>query len=246
MAERRPVVIIPARFSQSASALRFRAEVAARVLVEAVYRAGGEPLLMHPHAPGGQADVVEVRDRLAIADGVLLPGGGDLDPRWAGQRPHPSQYDVDVEQDAFDLAVAHVALADDLPLLAICRGTQVVNVALGGDVVQDMEATVGHHQHRTHRVKAEPGSVLGKATGPDLTVSCYHHQCLGRVADELEVVARAEDGVIEGVEMPGRQAWFVGVQWHPEDTADRDPSQAGLFVAFVAAARKGHEQFPPG
>ncbi len=228
---RRPVILVPARFSESASALRYRAEVGARTLVEAVYRAGGEPLLMHP--AGVRA---EVRARLAIADGVLLPGGGDLDSRWTGGPAHPSLYDVDVDQDAFDLAVADAVLDSGRPLLAICRGAQVVNVVLGGGLTPDLAETTGDHRHRRHRVEVAPGSELGRVMGTDVTVSCYHHQCLGRLGTGLEVVARAADGVAEAVELPARAGWFAGVQWHPEDTAGADPAQAALFAAFVAAA----------
>lgn len=234
--QHRPLILIPARFSDSASALRHRAEVAARALVESVYRAGGEPLLMHPHAPNGRADSAEIRQRLAIADGVLLPGGGDLDPAWSGQPPHPRQYDVDVEQDAFDLAVAHSVLESSLPLLAICRGVQAVNVALGGDTVQDMDEHGGHHRHRVHDLAVEPDSRLARSCGRGVSASCYHHQCIDRLGEGLAVTARAEDGVVEAVELPGRRTWFLGVQWHPEDTAATDPVQAALFDAFVSAA----------
>jgi putative glutamine amidotransferase len=236
MAEPRPLILVPARFSATASALRYRAEVGARALLEAVYEAGGEPLLMHPHAPGGRADVSAVASRLSVAHGVLLPRGGDLHPSWAGQRSHPSEYDVDVEQDAFDLAVAARALRTGLPLLAICRGTQVVNVMLGGDVVQDMASAGGEHRHRTHRIAVAPGTLLASIAGDTLAVSCYHHQCLGRLGDGLTVVAEADDGVPEAVESPAAHGWFLGVQWHPEDTA-ADSGQAALFAAFVAAAR---------
>jgi putative glutamine amidotransferase len=249
---RRPIVLIPARFSDSASALRYRAEVGARALVEAVFRAGGEPLLLHPHAPGGVADLDEVRARLAVADAVLLPGGGDLDSSWAGQDPDPSEYDVDIEQDAFDLALARAALETELPLLAICRGLEVVNVALGGDLVQDMAASgKGEHRHLVHQVDLTPGSAIagiaakvrapGLATdseGPQVTASCYHHQCVSELAPELAVTARASDGVVEAVEFPERQGWFVGVQWHPEDTFRTDPVQLALFCAFVDAAAR--------
>ncbi len=235
-ARHRPLILIPSRFSDSASALRYRAEVGARALVEAIFQAGGEPLLMHPHAPGGQADLGDVRDRLAVADAILLPGGGDLDPSWSGQNPHPSQYDVDLEQDAFDLAVAHVALESDLPLLAVCRGAQAVNVALGGDTVQDMDERGGHHRHRVHDIAIETDSLLAEACGPRVIASCYHHQCIDRLGDGLFCTARAEDGVIEAIEMPGRRGWFLGTQWHPEDTAATDPAQAALFSAFVSAA----------
>ena len=131
-ATRRPLIVIPARFSPNATALRFEAEVTARALAQAVFAAGGEPVVLHPYAPDLEIDVDAVRERIWFADGVLLPGGGDVAARWSGQQPHPTQYGVDEEQDAFDLALARVALADYLPLLAICRGTQIVNVALGG------------------------------------------------------------------------------------------------------------------
>jgi putative glutamine amidotransferase len=236
--DHRPLILIPSRFSDSASALRYRAEVGARALIEAVFAAGGEPLLMHPHAPGGRADLGEVRDRLAVADAILLPGGGDLDSSWSRQNPHPSQYDVDLEQDAFDLAVARVALESGLPLLAICRGAQAVSVALGGDTVQDMDERGGHHRHRVHDIAIESDSLLAKACGTSIIASCYHHQCINRLGDGLVATARAEDGVLEAIELPGRSGWFLGTQWHPEDTAATDPAQAALFAAFVSAASR--------
>jgi putative glutamine amidotransferase len=230
MAERRPVIAIPARFSRGASALRFAAEVAAAKLVQAVYDAGGEPVVLHPEAGPDDA----VRDRLWLADGILLPGGGDLAAHWSGQAAHPRQYDVDEVQDAFDLAVARVALADRIPLLAVCRGAQVVNVARGGDLVQDLAETLGaDHRHVVHTV-ALAVDWLGTR---ELTVSCYHHQGIGRLGAGLRAAGHAEDGTIEAITLDGHQGWFLGVQWHPEDTAATDPRQAGLFAHLVAAAR---------
>ncbi|WP_370287726.1 gamma-glutamyl-gamma-aminobutyrate hydrolase family protein [Nocardioides sp.] len=240
----RPRIVIPARFSASASALRYGAEVTSRTLVTAVFAAGGEPLVIHPHAPGGVADPDDVAARLALADGVLLPGGGDLAARWTGQQPHPTLYDVDEEQDAFDLAVAAVALERGLPLLAVCRGLQVVNAHRGGRVVQDMDTELGdgpdagrHHRHRRHDVTVTAGSALAAVVGERVAVSCYHHQCLADLGAGLRVVARAEDDVVEAVDLPGHPGWFLGVQWHPEDTWDTDPAQLALFRALVDAAR---------
>lgn len=233
MPEPRPLIAVPARFSATASALRYRAEVVPAALMECVYEAGGEPLAVHP-GPEHDSDEV-IAARLRWADGVLLPGGGDLAPHWSGQAPHPSLYDVDVRQDAFDLGVARVVLACDLPLLAVCRGLHVVNVVLGGDLVQDMAET--HHRHRRHEVALAAGSAMAAVAGPRLVVSCYHHQSLGRLGDGLRVVGHAEDGVVEAVELPGRAGWFVGTQWHPEDTALADPAQLGLFEALIDAAR---------
>lgn len=237
---RRPRIVIPARFAATTSALRYAADVTARALVEGVYAAGGEPLVVHPHAPAGRADDDEVAARLTVADGVLLPGGGDLAAHWTGQQPHPALYDVDDEQDAFDLAVARVCLEQGIPLLAVCRGLQVVNALRGGRVVQDMAETYGaarHHQHRRHIVAVEPDTVLADVTGEKVDVSCYHHQCIEELGAGMEVVARAEDGVIEGVGIPGASRWFLGVQWHPEDTWASDPQQLAVFEALVAAAR---------
>lgn len=233
---RRPLIVIPARFSRSASALRFGAEVSARALIEAVYAAGGEPVMIHPSAPGSVVDPAGVRQRIGFADGVLLPGGGDVSDRWSGCGAHASLYDVDEEQDAFDLAVAEVALADRLPMLSICRGTQVVNVALGGSLVADMDETVGDHRGRVRDIEVDPDSCLGQVLGRRATISCFHHQCIDRLADPLRVAARADDGVIEAVIVDG-QASYLGVQWHPEDTAADDPLQAGLFGWLVARAQ---------
>ena len=105
---RRPLIVIPARFSPGATALRYEAEVTARALVVAVFAAGGEPVVVHPYAPDHEVDVDAARERIWFADGVLLPGGGDVAASWFGQQPHPTQYGVDEEQDAFDLAVTHV------------------------------------------------------------------------------------------------------------------------------------------
>lgn len=236
MSRRRPLIAIPARFSESASALRYRAEVLPRTLIAAVHAAGGEPLAMHPV---GDADVAE---RLAFADGIVLPGGGDLDARWSGQETHPTLYDVDVEQDEFDLAVARHALATGIPLLAICRGLQVVNVARGGDLLQDMADSTGNHRNVTHPVKIDAGSLLHATIGPEVSVSCFHHQSLGRLGDAMMPVAVADDGTTEAVEISGAAGWFLGLQWHPEDSAATDSAQAAIFAAHVRAAADGQPE----
>lgn len=238
MLTRRPLIAIPARFSEGATALRFAAEVMARALVEAVYAAGGEPVAIHPSAPNAVIDVGGARDRLWFADGVLLPGGGDMAARWSNQQPHASQYGVDEEQDAFDLAVARAALADRLPLLAICRGNQLVNVALGGDLVQDMADTTGAHLHRVHELDVALDSPLGKIVGHQTTISCYHHQCIATLGSGLVPAAYSADGVIEAATLEDHDGWYLGVQWHPEDTAATDPVQAAVFARFVQAARE--------
>jgi putative glutamine amidotransferase len=239
---RRPRIVLPARFSRSASALRYGADVTARQLAEAVWDAGGEPLMLHPHAPEGVADPVEVADRLEIADGVLLPGGGDLAAHWTGQAPHATLYDVDEEQDAFDLAVARLALDRGLPLLAVCRGLQVVNAVQGGTLVQDMDELYGegrHHRNHAHVVSVEAGSELADVVGEKVEVSCFHHQCVDVLGTDLETIARSEDGIIEAVRHTSAKGWFLGLQWHPEDTWSTSPQQLAIFRALVSAAAAG-------
>ncbi|WP_327342203.1 gamma-glutamyl-gamma-aminobutyrate hydrolase family protein [Streptomyces europaeiscabiei] len=227
----RPLIAIPARFSATTSALRYAAEVNARALIEAVWRAGGEPASIHP----ADGDAVA---RLARFDGVLLPGGGDLAPyRYGAADTHDSVYDVDEVQDAFDLEVARAALRSGIPLLAVCRGLQVVNVALGGTLEQDMGGPEHEHRHLVHPVALRRGTVLERATGAQkVEASCYHHQRVDRLGEGLEVTARAADGTAEGLELRGAPGWFTAVQWHPEDTAHEDPAQQALFDALVRAA----------
>jgi putative glutamine amidotransferase len=238
----RPLIVVPARFAASTSALRYGADVVATKLAESIFAAGGEPWIIHPVVPEAtdQARVDElVRQRIQPASGVVLPGGGDLAARWFGAPPGASDYDVDERQDAFDFAVARVALAAGIPMLAICRGAQVVNVARGGDLVQDLRDSVGaDHRHRLHRVRLLENSAIARLVGSDATeISCYHHQSVRRLGHGLHASAFAEDGTIEAIELAGHGGWFLGVQWHPEDTSDVDPHQATLFRALVEAAR---------
>ncbi|WP_330241466.1 gamma-glutamyl-gamma-aminobutyrate hydrolase family protein [Streptomyces sp. NBC_00525] len=235
----RPLIAIPARFSTGATALRHAAEVNARALVEAVWRAGGEPATIHPYAPGGRADPADTAARLARFDGLLLPGGGDLAPhRYGAGHAHASVYDVDDEQDAFDLEAARQASALGLPLLAICRGLQVVNTALNGTLHQDMGGPGRDHRHVRHPVHLTPGSTTARVTGTDrIEASCYHHQHIDRLGTGLTVTARATDGTVEAIEAPDTPGWFLAVQWHPEDTAATDPTQQAIFNALITAAR---------
>ncbi|KUO18079.1 gamma-glutamyl-gamma-aminobutyrate hydrolase family protein [Streptomyces dysideae] len=233
----RPLIAIPARFSATASALRYAAEVNARALVEAVWRAGGEPVSIHPSDP----DEADVAARLARFDGVLLPGGGDIAPyRYGATGTHDRVYDVDDLQDAFDIEVARRALESGIPLLAICRGLQVVNVALGGSLHQDMGGPDGAHRHLLHPVTIAPGSRTAQAVGAEKAeASCYHHQQVDRLGHGLSVTATAVDGTIEALELPGARSWFTAVQWHPEDTAHSDPAQQNLFDTLVRHAHSG-------
>lgn len=231
---RTPLIAVPARFSSSASAHRHRALSTARALSEGVLRAGGEPLTVHPWAPdGAEPTHDEIGRRLAFADAVLLPGGGDLAPSRYGQSLFSQDvYDVDHEQDAFDLAVARWALAEGVPLLAVCRGWQVVNVVLGGTLEQHMAEP---HRHVVHPVTVAEGSRLAGIVGGGVTASCYHHQRVDALGVGLRPVAWAADGTVEAAESTQAPGWFLGVQWHPEDTVDSDPDQLALFRAVVCA-----------
>ncbi|MEU7161495.1 gamma-glutamyl-gamma-aminobutyrate hydrolase family protein [Streptomyces chrestomyceticus] len=247
----RPLIALLQRFSASASALRHGAVVTARALSEAVLRAGGEPFMLHPGPPE------EAAERLARRDGVLLPGG-DMASHFygAGAEVHDWVYDVDAEQDASALAVARYAPARGLPVSAVCRGLQVVNVTLGGTLRQDMGGRGCDHRHRVHRVALAAGSTVARAlaraasvpvpgagTGAgkaareadDVEVSCHHHQCTDRLGEGLAVTGRAADGTVEALELPDRRGWFAAVQWHPEDTAATDSAQQGLFDALAEA-----------
>jgi putative glutamine amidotransferase len=237
---RRPLVVVPARLAAQTSALRYAAVVNARALVTMVHAAGAEPLSSLPWPDGPTLGAADIESRLGFADAVLLPGGGDLDPTSYGE-PVSSEhvYDVDALQDTVDLAIARWAIESTRPLLAVCRGLHVVNVALGGTLEQHMSAPhreVVHREVRHHVTSDGDGWPPGVGVSSSFPVSCYHHQRIARLATGLQVLARAGDDTIEAVSMPSRKSWFLGVQWHPEDTP-ADATQAQLVTAFVDAAR---------
>jgi putative glutamine amidotransferase len=210
----------------------------------ALERAGATPVVLSPRT----LDDDSAHGLLARVDGVLFLGGPDVDPSLYHGGAHPTIYGTDLDDDEFEIALAHAALADAVPMLAICRGIQVLNVALGGTLVAHIPdvAGVGAHGRPGHpngaaenAVTLEPGSLLAKAMGTDrVTCSCHHHQALDRLGDGVRVTARADDGVVEGMEIDG--AWALAVQWHPEDTAADDPVQQRLFDALVTESRTRH------
>lgn len=228
----RPLIGITA---YSESSVRWGAWDAPAVLaptayIAAVERAGGRPLLVPPSDEG-------VAETLDVLDGLVLSGGSDLDPDLYGQDAHPETKGVVPERDRGELALLEAALARDLPVLAICRGSQVLNVALGGDLVQHLPEIVGHENHKhtpgvfgDHGVSIEPGSRLD-AHVRDHAVKSHHHQGFGRLGEGLRTVAWAEDGTPEAVEAADRR-FALGVLWHPEAGED-----AGLFEGLVAEAR---------
>jgi len=213
--------------------------------LRAVQRAGGVPVLLPPTLDASALDALCSR-----LSGLLLTGGGDLDPARFGEPRHPAVYEVSDARDGLELDVTTRALDRDLPLLAICRGIQVLNVALGGTLYQDIPSDPGspiaHSQKdrrdiATHAVKVTPGTRLAAILGTlSLDVNTFHHQSIKALGRGLGVAATAPDGIIEGVER-GDRRFVVGVQWHPEDLVEHDPAAANLFAALVTAARNGND-----
>lgn len=205
--------------------------------VDATVRSGGIPVLLPPVETAADALV-------AALDGLVLSGGGDVDASQYGEVPHRANRGMRPTRDAFELSLLRAALDRDLPVLVVCRGMQVLNVALGGSLTQHLPDVVGHNGHRPQlgvfgpvRVRLAAESRIGTILGTDAHVRCQHHQALGRVADDLDVVGWAEDGTAEAVELRGRN-FVLGVQWHPEQGhPEQDHTDDRLFAALVAAAR---------
>lgn len=202
---------------------------AGRRYFEGIVRAGGVPLMLPPIT----SIVDDVPDLLRKVDGLVLHGGGDVDPRRYGQAPSAEQlYGIVQEHDEVELAVVNAAIASATPMLAICRGLQVLNVALGGTLQQDIGTEA--HWLACQPVTLDAGSRLAKAVGSELVAKCHcvHHQALDRVADGLTVVGRTADGIVHACELDGSN-WVVATQWHPEDTAATDPEQQAIFQGLV-------------
>jgi len=205
-------------------------------------RAGAAPVILPPLHP----DAIETL--VARLDGLVLTGGPDLHPGTYGQRPHPALGPTVREIDVFELELIRAAERRGLPIFAICRGMQALNVARGGTLVQDLPSqrpgTLAHRQTEpgrvaTHEVSlADPSRVAGIVRGTTIRVNSFHHQAIDRLGAGLRAVGWAPDGVIEAVEDP-RAPFIVGVQWHAESLSEVEPVQAQLIEAFVAAAGGG-------
>lgn len=211
--------------------------------LRAVEQAGGVPVLLAPQLS------VAAREALwARLDGLVLTGGGDVEPSRFGQAPHPRTSLVSVDRDALELELVDCAMRDDVPIFAICRGLQVLNVALGGTLHQHLPDVFGDRiQHSqaarrdvaTHEVKVQTeGTRLGTIVGAsELRVNSFHHQAVAGLGRELRDVAWAPDNVIEALEHADRRRFVVAVQWHPEDLVGHDAAARALFTAVVDAAR---------
>ena len=211
--------------------------------VEGVAEAGGVPVVLPPIGERRTAEAV-----IGSLDGLLLSGGSDLDPGFYGEEPGPELGPTIPERDAFEVALAELALRRGIPVFGICRGLQVINVVLGGTLYQDIPSQLGRDalKHRqdtpkwqpTHEVEVRDGSYLAEVAGRGVVkVNSYHHQGIKDLADGLAVAARSSDGVVEAIEGGDlSERWLLGVQWHAEAMRGAGREQRSLFEAHVSAA----------
>ena len=212
------------------------------VYFQGVTAAGGVATLLPPQPV--DSDIAErVLDGL---DGLLITGGKDVDPAAYGQQPHPSTDQPGHQRDAWEFALLDAALKRDLPVLGICRGAQVLNVALGGTLHQHLPDVIGHSGHRagnavftTLPVRTVPGTRLAALVGESVDARCYHHQGIAELGEGLVVSGWDADGVIEALELPGH-GFVLAVQWHPERSVDQDEPSRAIFRALIEAAEARH------
>jgi putative glutamine amidotransferase len=211
-----------------------RASYLPHIYFDGVTRAGGIAVLLPPQ-PVDDEIAARVLDGL---DGLVITGGKDIDPARYGQAPHLETDEPRRDRDAWEFALLAGALRRGLPVLGICRGAQVLNVALGGTLHQHLPDVVGHNRHQpgnavfsTSSVRTAPGTRLAAVLGESSDAQCYHHQAIAELGDGLVACARDDDGVIEAIELPGDH-FVLAVQWHPEERLD----DLRLFAAVVEAA----------
>jgi putative glutamine amidotransferase len=215
-----------------------------RSYVSAVQRAGGLAVLLPPDATD---DEQELGQLLELIDGLVLAGGADIDPASYGQQPHPNTTDTVPERDAFEIALVRAAIERDMPLLGICRGMQLINVACGGTLMQHLPERFGHHEHRRvmgsfdgadHDVELREGTLAHRVAGEHRhPTKSHHHQGVDRLGDGLEVSGvSAMDGLPEAIELTGAR-FVLGVQWHPE--VDEGSAVIGALVAAAEEAARG-------
>lgn len=238
----RPVIGLTTYLQQAQTGVwDVRASFLPAIYFEGVAMAGGISVLLPPQ-PVDDAIAERALDGL---DALIITGGRDVDPATYGVSPHPTTDvpNADTQsRDSFEFALVRAALRRRLPVLGICRGAQVLNVALGGTLHQHLPDVVGHTRHQqgnavftTSSITTVPGSVVAGLVGPDTEAQCYHHQAINRLGDGLVVSASDADGVIEAIEMDPSQYpdhWVVAVQWHPEERLD----DLRLFAGLVSAA----------
>jgi putative glutamine amidotransferase len=227
-----PRIGVPGMWSGSVHGLRFHGLAVATAVLESIVRAGGEPIPMFPRT------VLDDDERYGSLDGIVLPGGADIDPARYGAEPdeltaltdHPGQ-------DEADAAVVRNCIERRIPALLICRGMQLLNVECGGTLSQHAATDPIDHVGSIHAVTAAHGSLLAQAWGAtERTVSSYHHQTVAEIGAGLRVTATAPDGVVEALEAEGLP--ILAVQWHPEDRSATEQADAALFEWLVARTRE--------
>jgi len=211
--------------------------------IECIRRAGGSPLLIPP----GETHLEEI---LAAVSGIVLAGGGDIDPKHYHGIQHETVYGINAERDLSEIRLARYLLIKQIPTLAICRGTQIINIALGGTLIEDLPSEIGTHTvHRLlprksieHDIEIASGSKLASIIKQNkITAASWHHQAIRKVAENFAVVATAPDGTIEAIESDMHPE-LVAIQWHPELTASRDPIQQLLFDELISSIESINSQ----
>ncbi|WP_125615551.1 gamma-glutamyl-gamma-aminobutyrate hydrolase family protein [Specibacter cremeus] len=227
---RRPLIGVPGMWSNTVRGMRFSGVAVAAQVLGSIDRAGGEPVILFPGSGEGPAA------QRARVDGVVLPGGADVGPAAYGAAPDEYHWPADHPgQDDYEAGLLAACLDGGTPVLAICRGLQLLNVVRGGSLIGHLQPGTVEHKDATHRVEVAPGSLLAAVLGvASAGVSSYHHQAVDRLGTDLVVTARAEDGVVEALEIPGRPV--LAVQWHPEDQAETTAADHALFQWLVDAA----------
>ncbi len=212
--------------------------------VTAVYQAGGLPFLLP------SLDPTQVEDVYAACDGFLFSGGVDVDPYYFGEEPQQGLGEIDPQRDAFEIALARLVLQGRKPALAICRGIQVVNIAAGGSIYQDITTITSlcHSQqapryHGSHTVEiAEDSRLYQILKNKDIRVNSFHHQAVNLVGKGLKACGWSKDGLIEAVEIQHKEQWILGVQWHPECCYAIDSSAHKLFQSFIREVKSRKER----
>lgn len=226
-----PRIAVTGMWSNQIHGLRFDGSAVASAVLRSVIRAGGEPVTLFAESS------LPAAERLYGFDALLVPGGADVDPGRYGETPGEATVTADFgPQDQFEADALAAAVELGIPVLAICRGFQLLNVEHGGSLVQDLP-TESVHRNGMHEVTLEPDSRLAGALGEtSLPVSSYHHQAVARIGDGLRAVGTAPDGIVEALEPADPRVELLAVQWHPEDSADADPRQHAIFQWLVDRA----------
>lgn len=233
----RPKILIPLAAYNEQNPQKYGVH---RTYIEAIMNAGGEPVLI------ARPEEAVLNEILSTIDGILLAGGADIDPSLYNEKRSGLTRDVDQDRDRVEITLARLAQEKNIPILGVCRGLQVMNVALGGTLYQDLASelneTLAHDMHKTrernflaHKVDIKSGSLLTQIYEKEKTMTnSLHHQGIKVLSDKLSVSGVTSDGLIEAVELRGHP-FYVGVQWHPEELLD-EPS-VKLFQAFIVAAK---------